>query len=94
MLITSVGIAAWFNLMFVAISSGSPPQQQFTANSVPMPPRTELSLDDQKEIAALARGSKPELLTWEKVYTLAVVRARGPRDALANARPGGSQPAS
>ncbi len=82
MRITSVGIAAWFNLMVVATSFGGSPQREFTANSVPMPARTELSLDDQKEIAALARGSKPELLTWETVYTLAVVRARAGRGPL------------
>ncbi len=38
-----------------------------------LPPR---SLDSIKEIAGLSTGSRPELLTWERVYTLALVRAR------------------
>jgi hypothetical protein len=32
--------------------------------------------------AGLAPGSKPETLTWERVYTLALIRARSPRAAL------------
>ena len=82
MRITSIGIAAWFNLMCVAISAGGPPQQEQTVNSLVMAPRTQPSLDDQKEIAALARSSKPEILTWEKAYTQAVVRARAGRGDL------------
>jgi hypothetical protein len=39
-----------------------------------LPPR---SLDQDKEIAGLPRGSRPELLTWERVYGLALVRAPG-----------------
>ena len=39
----------------------------------PLPPR---SLDTDKEIAGLSPNSRPELLTWERVYTLALVRAR------------------
>jgi hypothetical protein len=38
-----------------------------------LPPRF---LDSGKEIAGLSTGSRPELLTWERVYTLALVRAR------------------
>ncbi len=38
-----------------------------------LPPR---SLDSVKEIAGLSTGSRPELLTWERVYTLALVRDR------------------
>jgi hypothetical protein len=34
------------------------------------------SLDSDKEIAGLPPGSRPELLRWERVYTLALVRAR------------------
>ena len=45
-----------------------------------LPPR---SLDSVKEIAGLSSGSRPELLTWERVYSLALVRARddAPRGA-------------
>jgi RNA polymerase sigma factor (sigma-70 family) len=35
-----------------------------------------LSLDSAKGIAGLSTGSRPELLTWEHVYTPALVRAR------------------
>jgi hypothetical protein len=38
-----------------------------------LPPR---SLDWDNEIAGLSPSSRPELLTWERVYTLALVRAR------------------
>ncbi len=34
------------------------------------------SIDSDKEIAGLPVGSRPELLTWERVYTLALVRGR------------------
>ncbi len=39
----------------------------------PLPPR---SLDSVKGIAGLSTDSRPELLTWERVYTLALMRAR------------------
>ena len=70
------GFAAWFNLMIVATSFGGPPQQEVADRVVPAGSRVTMSLDDQKEIAGLARGSNPELVTWEKVYALAVIRAR------------------
>jgi hypothetical protein len=35
------------------------------------------SLDVDKEIAGLSASSHPEVLNWERVYALAVVRARG-----------------
>ena len=39
------------------------------------PPFPRRSLDTDKEIAGLSPNSRPELLTWERVYTLALVRA-------------------
>ncbi len=39
----------------------------------PLPPRF---LDSVKVIAGLSTGSLPEFLTWERIYTLALVRAR------------------
>jgi hypothetical protein len=39
--------------------------------------RPSLALD--KESAGLPRGSEPELLTWDRVYPLALVRARRPQ---------------
>jgi hypothetical protein len=39
------------------------------------------SLETEKELAGLSRGSRPALLTWDRVYALAVVRARSRRGA-------------
>jgi hypothetical protein len=41
------------------------------------------SLDSDKEIAGLPKGSRPEVLTWERVYALALVRARAGRPKAA-----------
>ncbi len=41
------------------------------------------SLDFDKEIAGLSKGSRPEILTWERIYALALVRARSVRGAFA-----------
>jgi hypothetical protein len=38
--------------------------------------------DSDKEIAGLSRTSRPELLTWERIYALALVRARSGRGAF------------
>ena len=49
-------------------------------------PRKAASLDDENEIAGLAKGSTPETVNWQKAYTLAVIRARavggGPMQTL------------
>ncbi len=45
-------------------------------------PRPPTSLEVDKQIAGLSANSHPEILTWERVYALALVRARrgpGPR---------------
>jgi hypothetical protein len=39
--------------------------------------------DSDTEIAGLSRTSRPELLTWERIYALALVRARSGRGAFA-----------
>jgi hypothetical protein len=39
-------------------------------------PRVPSSLEVDKEIAGLSASSHPEVLTWERVYALALVRAR------------------
>ena len=64
-----------------------PPQQEeerdqsFTAHGLAkvIEPRIPSSLDAvlDKEVAGLAAGRHPEVLTWERVYALALVRARG-----------------
>jgi hypothetical protein len=43
------------------------------------------SLDLDKETAGLSKGSLPELLTWERVYALALVRGRDGRRGFAEA---------
>jgi len=45
-------------------------------------PNFSPSLDSDKEIAGLSKASKPEVLTWERVYALALVRARSHRGAF------------
>jgi hypothetical protein len=40
-------------------------------------PHVPLSLEVDKEIAGLPASSHPEVLTWEQVYALALVRGRG-----------------
>jgi hypothetical protein len=42
-----------------------------------MEPQVPSSLNVDKEVAGLSAGSHPEVLTWERVYALALVRARG-----------------
>ena len=46
-------------------------------------PYVPQSLDFDKEIAGLSKGSRPEILTWERIYALALVRARSIRGAFA-----------
>jgi hypothetical protein len=46
-------------------------------------PIVPASLDTDKETAGLPKGSRPEVLTWERVYALALVRAREGRPKAA-----------
>jgi hypothetical protein len=46
-------------------------------------PYVPQSLDFDKEIAGLSHGSRPEILTWDRIYALALVRARSIRGAFA-----------
>ncbi len=76
---TSAGIAAWLILLTVANSFGGRPQQpraNVAVDGMIVPQVQGVSLDSENEIAGLAKGSKPELVTWETLYALAVVRAR------------------
>jgi len=45
-------------------------------------PHVPTSLDSDKEIAGLSKVSRAEVLTWERVYALALVRARSHRGAF------------
>jgi hypothetical protein len=67
----------------VATSLAGPAQQppddiaaQVLTPSVPSSP------DADKEIAGVPRGSHPAILTWERVYELAMARARASRTGL------------
>ncbi len=46
-------------------------------------PRRPPAVELDREAAGFARDSRPDLLTWERVYTLALVRARGGHRPLA-----------
>ena len=46
-------------------------------------PVVPASRDTDKEIAGLPKGSRPEILTWERVYALALVHARDGRPKAA-----------
>ncbi len=76
MRIASIAFTSLFNLMIVATAFGNPQQMQQPELLVNPVSVDVDSLDVQKEIAGLARNSKPHLLTWETAYMAAVVRAR------------------
>jgi hypothetical protein len=59
------------------------PNEALSIVDIFFPQLPSRSLDSDKAIAGLPSGSRPELLTWERVYTLALVRARAsaPRGA-------------
>ena len=65
-------LAVLFNVMIVATSSGAAPQQPAGAATVPVTPIAAL---DENELAGLAKGSKSVVLTWERVYAIAGIRA-------------------
>ena len=81
----SVGFAA-STILFLATTSLGGSQQQLQPEGAQLgqllAPRVTSSLDDEKEIAGLAHASKPEIVTWERTYKLAVVRARVGHGAL------------
>src|SRR5262249_39372666 len=52
------------------------PVEADSFNTIFFPQLPPLSLDSVKGIVGLSTGSRPELLTWEHVYTPALVRAR------------------
>jgi hypothetical protein len=58
-----------------------PHQNELLEIFVPRPVFSSSDLD--KEAAGLPADSRPELLTWERVYTLAVIRARSDHAAAA-----------
>lgn len=65
---------------------GVPANADPPPNATAVPPTTHSALEairawDDRAFAGLPAGSHPEVLTWERAYTLAVVRCRTPRVA-------------
>jgi hypothetical protein len=80
--------ALFIGLIAAAVAQPPPPPEQLRGGEAPgLPgvpaPRVPASLDTDKAIAGSPRVSRPELLTWERVYTLALVRDRGGRQKAA-----------
>jgi hypothetical protein len=67
------------NLIIVAASGAATADQPLRPQEVPtaqiIGPHVPRSPDIDKVIAGLSRSSRPEVLTWERVYALALVRA-------------------
>jgi hypothetical protein len=85
MRIATVGFAVPIALLVVTTSLGGPQQpapREGDQLGQLLDPRITPSFEYEKEIAGLAMASKPELLTWERVYALAMVRARAGPGAL------------
>jgi hypothetical protein len=85
MRMTSVGFAVSIALLVVTTSVGGPQQPAAPERAQLgqlLAPQVKSTIEDEKEIAGLAKASKPELLTWERVYALAMVRARAGPGAL------------
>jgi len=78
MRILLTGILACALVIVVEISFADPPQPPPPVDNLTgvLQPRVATSLDSDKEIAGLSRGSRPVLLTWDRIYALALVRAR------------------
>jgi len=85
MRIVSIGFLACVMLIVAASTVAGqplpPPPEGAEVNQL-LVAQVSPSLDSDKEIAGLSRGSRPELLTWERVYALALVHARSRRGAL------------
>src|SRR4051794_3268453 len=82
--------AAFYQVLVLAVSSAaqSPPAPSVLRPDLipptaggPQPARPTWGQDDTAA-AGLPTGSRPEVLTWERVYTLALVRRRAGGGAL------------
>jgi hypothetical protein len=86
MRIVSSGSSACGLLIIAASAMAGPPQAPARDDAHVaelLVPHVPASPDSDKEIAGLSRRSRPELLTWERIYALAIVRARTHRGAFA-----------
>jgi hypothetical protein len=59
------------------------PGVPITASSLFLSPRTAPTAAEDNEIAGLPGDARPVVLTWERIYALALVRTRSGHDALA-----------
>jgi hypothetical protein len=85
--ILSIGIVCWAVCVIEAGSSAGelqqhPPDAGAETNQL-LAPYVPTSPDFNKEIAGLSKASRPEILSWERIYALALVRARSIRGAFA-----------
>jgi hypothetical protein len=64
---------------------GHQPPEMATFDPVPPPPTVQSSPELNREIAGLARSDRSESLTWERVYALGLIRARGGRQGMREA---------
>jgi hypothetical protein len=83
---TAIGVwACTFAMIAMGFVTGraQPPAREGAQVAELLSPNLPAAPDYDKEIAGLSRASRPELLTWERVYALALVRARSGREAFA-----------
>ncbi len=81
----TIGLSACAAFVIAASSTaGQPPPPAGEAGERPQSivPHVVAAPAADKEIAGLPTGSQPEILTWDRVYTLALIRARARRGAF------------
>ncbi len=87
MRILAIGIVCCAVCVIATRSSAGRPQPPLPGDGAEinqlLTPYVPQSLDFDKEIAGLSQGSRPEILTWDRIYALALVRARSIRGAFA-----------
>jgi hypothetical protein len=85
--ILAIGIVCCAVCVIATRSSAGRPQPPLPGDGSEinqlLTPYVPPSLDFDKEIAGLSKGSRPEILTWDRIYALALVRARSIRGAFA-----------
>jgi hypothetical protein len=82
---TAIGVWAYAFLMIAASSVAGQaqlPAAEHAHVADILSPNLPADGDSDKVIAGLSRTSRPELLTWERIYALALVRARSGRGSF------------
>jgi hypothetical protein len=82
----TTGLSA-FAVFLVAASSaaGQPPRQEAGEIADNLVPHVVLAPVSENELAGLSMGSHPPILTWDRIYSLALIRARTRRGAFSPA---------